>query len=325
MTAAAPLIAFASVFAGALGVPIPALAALIFVGSLMAERHEGLGAVVGVLAAAMTGAFLGDVAWFLAGRRYGTRVLGLLCRLSLSRDSCVRRTADTFARYGIKVLLVARFVPGLSVLSAPLAGASGVGLARFAAYAGTGAAVWIAAGLFLGFWLADQVSALLRSLEHIGLGLAGAAIVVIIGYAGYSWLQRIRLLRSLRTARISADELAALMAADAVPVIIDARSRLEHDEDPFVLPGALLLPEDDAALPSLAASKLRPVVIYCSCPNEISSAAIAKRLRKLGFSDVRPLAGGIGAWRAAGHDVVAIRLLDRAGIVGTPDASARLA
>jgi membrane protein DedA with SNARE-associated domain/rhodanese-related sulfurtransferase len=293
-----------------LGVPIPTLAALIFVGSLMAQRHEGLAAGVGVLVAGVAGAFLGDVAWFFAGRRYGTRVLGLLCRLSLSRDSCVRRTADVFARHGIKVLLVARFVPGLSVLSAPVAGASGVGLARFAAYAETGAAIWIAAGIFLGFSLADQVGALLLSLERFGLGVAGAAITVVTGYAAFSWFRRMQLLRRLRTARISANELAALLASGSPPVIVDARSKLEHNEDPFVLPGALLLPEK-AALPSLA-SKLRPVVIYCSCPNEISSAAIAKQLRRLGFSDVRPLTGGIAAWRAAGHGVEPLRSLDSA-------------
>jgi membrane protein DedA with SNARE-associated domain/rhodanese-related sulfurtransferase len=307
MTTIGPLIAFASVCAGSLGVPIPTFAALVFVGSLMATRHESLGMGAGVFAAAIAGALLGDIAWFLAGRRHGTRVLGLLCRLSLSRDSCVRRTADVFARRGLKVLLVARFVPGLSVLSAPVAGASGVGLAEFLAYAETGAAVWIGTGLLLGFWFADQVSALLLSLKQFGLGLAGVATAVIVGYAGFSWFRRMQLLRRLRMARISADALAALIASDAMPVIIDARSKLEQDEDPFVLPGALLHRNGEVA-PALASkSKLGPIVIYCSCPNEISSAVIAGQLRRMGFVDVRPLIGGIDAWRVAGHPVEPIR------------------
>ena len=89
-----------------------------------------------VFAAAMAGAVLGDMAWFFAGRRYGGSVLGLICRLSLSRDTCVRRTADAFSRRGVKVLLFARFLPGLSVISAPLAGISGISLVRFVALCG---------------------------------------------------------------------------------------------------------------------------------------------------------------------------------------------
>ena len=126
-----PLIGFIAVLAGSLGIPIPSLAAVIYIGSLVAKQHDGVAAAALIFAASMVGAVVGDFTWFMAGRRFGTVILGLLCRLSLSRDSCVRRTADTFARRGIKMLLVARFVPGLTVVMAPLAGISGVSVARF--------------------------------------------------------------------------------------------------------------------------------------------------------------------------------------------------
>ena len=209
---AGPFIALASVLAGSLGVPVPTFAALVFVGSLIAQRHGGVELGGMVFLAAMAGAVVGDVTWFFAGRRYGTSVLGLICRLSLSRDSCVRRTADTFARHGVKVLLLARFFPGLSVLSAPLAGASGVSLPKFISYAETGAAIWIGCALALGFFFSDQIGALILAFEHVGLGLGGAAIFLIGAYIGWSWFRRRQLLRRLRVARISADELAALMA-----------------------------------------------------------------------------------------------------------------
>jgi rhodanese-related sulfurtransferase len=41
-------------------------------------------------------------------------------------------------------------------------------------------------------------------------------------------------------------------------------------------------------------------VVYCACPNEVSAARVALKLRKAGFTKVRPLLGGIEAWRAAG-------------------------
>ncbi len=303
---AGPFIALASVLAGSLGVPVSTFAALVFVGSLLAQGHGGVELGGMVFLAAMAGAVVGDVTWFFAGRRYGTSVLRLICRLSLSRDSCVRRTADTFARHGVKVLLLARFVPGLSVLSAPLAGASGVALPKFISYAETGAAIWIGCALALGFFFSDQIGALVLAFEHIGLGLGGAAIFLIGAYIGWSWFRRRQLLRRLRVARISADELAALMAKSPAPMIVDARSKLELNEDPFAIPGALVLQGKRLEQAVADVPMFSSVVVYCSCPNEISAAAIAKRMSSLGFTDVRPLLGGLDAWREGDHPVVPI-------------------
>ena len=306
-----PLIAFASVLAGSLGVPVPSFAAIIFVGSLLATRHGSAETAAAVFAAAMAGAVLGDVVWFLAGRRYGGSVLGLICRLSLSRDSCVRRTADAFSRRGVKVLLFARFLPGLSVISAPLAGISGISLARFVAYAETGAAIWIGTGLALGLGLAEQVDAALLALKRFGLDLGGFVVVMILAYAGFCWARRWRLLRQLQVARISPNEVAALTAAGPAPVIIDARSLFEQDADPFVIPGARLFQDGHASQGAIGTPVLSTVVVYCSCPNEISAAVLAKQMRKLGFTDVRPLLGGIDAWREAGHPVSPLIRPDR--------------
>ena len=308
LTATGALIAFASVLAGSLGVPVPTFAAIIFVGSLLATRHGSVDAAGMVFAAAMAGAILGDTAWFFAGRRYGTRVLGQICRLSLSRDSCVRRTADVFERRGVKVLLFARFIPGLSVISAPLAGISGVSLPRFIAYAETGAAFWIGTGLALGLLLADQVGTVLLDLEHFGLSLGGLGVALILAYVGFAWYRRHSLLRRLRIARITSHELAELKAAGVAPFIIDARSTFEQDADPFILPGALLLQDHQPGQVVAGISILRPVIVYCSCPNEVSAAEVATQMRKLGYTDVRPLLGGITAWRDAGYPVVSLRL-----------------
>jgi len=41
----------------------------------------------------------------------------------------------------------------------------------------------------------------------------------------------------------------------------------------------------------------RDIVLYCSCPNEATAARVALLLRKRGITRVRPLLGGIDAWR----------------------------
>ena len=314
-------IAFGSVLAGSLGVPIPTFAAIIYLGSLLAERHGTVAVAAVTFAAAMAAAVLGDVAWFFAGRRYGGKVLGLICKLSLSRDTCVRNTTTAFARRGIKILLFARFVPGLSVISAPLAGIAGISLGRFVEFAETGAALWVAVGLGIGFFFAAQVNAILRAFEHFGLSVGGLALLLVAAYAAISWARRRLLLRQLRIARVSPADLAALLAGGADPIILDARSTFDRAADPFIIPGSLLLDDDAADLALPYHAEPRPVVIYCACPNEVSAAVLARRLHKLGFPDVRPLGGGLVAWRIAGHPVVPIT---PPGHPAAPCANARL-
>ena len=47
------------------------------------------------------------------------------------------------------------------------------------------------------------------------------------------------------------------------------------------------------------------LVVYCDCPNEVSAARVAKQLQRAGFTNVRPLVGGLTAWEAAGLNVEA--------------------
>jgi len=87
---------------------------------------------------------LADVIWFYLGRHYGSRVLKLICRISLERDSCVRRTQDIFTRYGMRGVIAAKFIPGLSTLAPPMAGSSGIGAARFFFSDGLGSLLYVA-------------------------------------------------------------------------------------------------------------------------------------------------------------------------------------
>src|SRR5262245_50252224 len=105
-------------------------------GGLAAAGRLSLAGAVGL---SVLGTLVADLAWYGAGRVRGAQVLGLLCRISLEPDSCVRQTENAFLRYGLRFLLFAKFVPGLGTLGPPLAGASGVGVLRFAYYGDRGA------------------------------------------------------------------------------------------------------------------------------------------------------------------------------------------
>ena len=295
-------IVWAAVLAGSLGIPVPSLAAVVLAGAWLAQDNGGLAEAGAYFAAGLAGAVIGDLVWFSAGLRYGGSVLGLLCRLSLSRDTCVSNTAALFAKRGVKVLLVARFVPGLSVVSAPLAAASGVSLRRFLAYAETGAAIWVICGLGIGYVFAGQIMGVLGMLERFGVDLIGAAVVATASYAGVRWLRRQLLLRHLRMARVGVDELAALLEAGAAPAIIDVRPLFQQQAEPVRIPGAKSIHDQDVPL----ADRDHPIIVYCSCPDEASAAIKTLQMRKFGFANVRPLKGGLAAWRAAGQPVESI-------------------
>lgn len=302
---AAPTVAFLGVFAGAIGLPVPAMPTLIVVGSTLVASRDPL-LVVATFVAALAGAFLGDVAWFLTGRHFGYRVLDGLCRVSLSPDTCVRRASGFFEKRGVKLLLISRFVPGLSLVTIPIAGAGDTRFVRFTLYDLLGASLWIAVGLSVGMLCYRQIDAVLVALREFGIGLAAVVVAVMALWIGFRYARRVLLLRQMRRSRISVDELSLLLASDPGALIVDVRTAISRRDDPFVIPGSRLFDFATADADIATLPKHSAVVIYCSCPNEVSAAKVAERLVKLGFRNVRPLTGGIGAWRAAGREVQAL-------------------
>ena len=100
--------------------------------------------------------------------------------------------------------------------------------------------------------------------------------------------------------RISVEELVALRASGSSIIVIDARPSASRVRDGMI-PGAVTF--EALAQRTSGAHHQGEAVVYCACPNEATAARIAKQLLAMGFHPVRPLAGGIHAWRAAGHAI----------------------
>ncbi len=291
---------FANVLLEQLGLPIPAVPALVVAGALSAEGEFSPLAVFGV---AFVACMMGDALWYLAGRRYGRRVMTLLCRLSLSPDSCVRQTEFRFERWGKLTLLLSKFIPGLSTVAPPLAGAMRLGWPSFLLLNGLGVVIWAGTAIAAGMAFHTEINEFIVRLEGLGTLAAGAIGVLLGGYIALKWWERRRFYRMLRIARIGVDELRALMDGDERPVVVDVRSSGNRGLDPRFIPGALAmdLAEVDRRLEQLPAD--REIIFYCTCPNEASAAQVAKKLMGLGYTKVRPLHGGLDAWIAAGYEV----------------------
>lgn len=286
-----------------IGLPVPALPTLIAAGAIAADAGLPLGALFFWCVLACLAA---DCGWYLLGQRYGLNVLKQLCRISLEPDSCVSQTQTRFERWGINSLLIAKFVPGLAIIAPPLAGAMRIGWPRFIVLSTAGSALWVGSALAAGALFKAQIAVLLIHLGQIGsiaAVIVGAALAV---YIALKWRERARFYESLRMARIDVGELYELMQAGAEPIIVDVRSPTARTLEPFWIPGALHVPLDAIATRLKDLPRDREIVLYCACPSEASAARVARVLMNHGFSKVRPLHGGLDAWRAAGYAVVGI-------------------
>ena len=277
------------------GLPVPAYPPIIVTAALAVEGDRSL---TSILFVATFAAVLADVLWYACGRRFGASMLRLMCRISLSPDSCVGATRRVYGRWGPQSLIFAKYVPGLAAVATTLAGETRIGALRFIVYDGIGAVLWAAGAVALGAVFHDAVSVVLLTLEQLGnYALLLLALAVALFIAG-KWRQRRRFLMQIRMARLSPAELDALMREQTALTILDVRSAERRTHTGWI-PGSIHV----ANIDELSLDAAGEVVVYCDCPNDASAAVVARRLKEKGFTRVRPLAGGFDAWRLEGRTV----------------------
>jgi membrane protein DedA with SNARE-associated domain/rhodanese-related sulfurtransferase len=292
------LIVGVNVFLQQLGLPIPSVPTMMVAGAVAAQGHlNGLA----TFAIAVVASLVADLLWFSAGRRYGYPVLRFLCRVSLSPDTCVRETEGIFERWGFFSVVVSKFVPGFSTVGPPIAGALKMPFGAFAVASLASAALWVGAYMGVGYVFARQIDFVLAWMaDHAALALI-AVVGALASYIGFKAFERYRLGRYVDAARITIDELRELLSGEPRPFVVDVGSRLAHQSRPHI-PGARMLDLDTIARADDFPTD-QDIILYCACPNEESARRAAQILLGKGWKRVRPLAGGLDAWIAAGHAV----------------------
>ncbi len=302
---------FAVVFAEQVGLPLPAVPVLLAAGALAgAGKMDLTGAVVLSVMACVAG----DLIWYELGRRRGRYALNLLCRISMEPDSCVRRTENFFARHGVRSLVLAKFIPGLSTLAPALAGLFRIRMQRFLLYNGLGAVLWTLAFVLPGYLLSDQIERLAGEAERLGLWLTVFIGAGIAAYLVYKFVHRQLLLRELWITRITAEGLKQMMDNNHELLVVDLRGALDHEADPYTIRGALRMTTDELEQRHHEIPRYQDVILFCACPNEVTAARMALMLRSKGITRVRPLVGGIDAWREKGFPLDALTVVE----VSTP-------
>ncbi len=166
---------FALVLAESAGLPVPGETALLTAGALTRSGHLLLPIVIAVGAAA---AILGDNLGYWIGRRGGRAVLLRDGRFASHRRRAVAKADVFFARHGAKTVFLGRWVPGVRVVAAVLAGAAAMPWRTFLFYNATGALVWASGvcGLAALFGVAGAATWMVVSFGAAAVGglIAGA-------------------------------------------------------------------------------------------------------------------------------------------------------
>ena len=285
------------------GVPVPSAPVLLAAGTMSSagKLHIAL-----VLPTVLLACALSDSMWFWLGRRYGTRIVNVLCKMSLEAASCVTRTQGSVQKRGATTMLFAKFVPGLSTMAAPLSGQAGVSYPVFLLYDMAGSLVWASAWLFGGRFFGDLITRSSRWFGMLAHYAVGLVLLMVLGVLAMRYVRRLEFLRELRGLRLEPEQLIAMME-DAerenlpTPFIVDLRHPLDVLSDPVTLPHALRIGPDELKQRQELIPRDRDIVLYCTCPSEETSAKVALELRKLGVRRVRPLRGGLQGWKDAGY------------------------
>ena len=288
-----------------IGLPLPAVPALLAVGALAAHGRSSIPLVLGAISVA---ALAIDFVWYELGRRRGARVLVRLCQLSLEADSWLRRAESTFARYGARSMLAAKFIPGLTTVMPPLAGVFAITRGRFALYDLAGVLLWAGTWLALGYFFSDAIVLIAAKASALGRMLGLVIATALAGYILVKYGRRRLFLKKLRAATVSPEALKRRLDAGDDVTIVDLRTALDVAATPYAIPGSRWLAADAIDEHEVELLRSRDVVLYCASPNDATSARVALQLKHKGITRVRPLEGGLAAWMALNLPVRTVQL-----------------
>jgi membrane protein DedA with SNARE-associated domain/rhodanese-related sulfurtransferase len=290
-----------AVFAQQFCLPVPALLLLMTAGALAArgELHMSL-----VLLASVIGCLAADGFWFWLGRRWGSGVIRLVCSFTADPNESRERSQRIFKRWGLRLLLVAKFVPGLDGVSPPLVGAEGASIRNFMAYDTAGSLLWSLAFVSFGYGFSSQVDKVMRLMSRFGLVIGLLVGVPLLCFVLWRLMQLVRMIRHLRLRRISPGMLQQKIDASPLVAIFDLLEFEAREGGTEGIPGAVRVnPTRFRKAPRFAVPDGMAIVLYCSSRNEFVSARVAKSLEERGIHDVWVLEGGLEGWRRDGRAV----------------------
>ncbi|MGA8429416.1 MAG: VTT domain-containing protein [Candidatus Sulfotelmatobacter sp.] len=257
------VLTFALLFAEAVGLPFPAAIALVAAGAAVAS-HALWGPIV--LLGAVSALLLGDCAQFWLGRYMGWGLLGFLCRVSINPETCILRSAESFYKRGKMTLVIAKFIPGVNTMAAPLAGSMKMRFWLFLRLDCCGALLYAATYLLVGYVAHDFLASIFRGFHAAGRAMEGVVIVTLVVYAVYRIVQYRKHRLDRLVPRIQVQELAARLASsDGGRVqIVDVRSHGYYDSGAARIKNSIRIEPNNLDEEIKGLPKDKDIYLYCT-------------------------------------------------------------
>jgi membrane protein DedA with SNARE-associated domain len=257
------IIVSAIVFAGSLGVPVPASLTLIGSGAAAAS---GALTVPAVFLVALTSMLLGDSLLFILGRYMGWGLLGFMCKLSMNPETCILRSAESFYKRGRTTLVIAKFIPGVSAMIPPLAGSMKMPFAQFVALDLVGISLWVLAYGGVGFLFRDFVVALTHGFQVAGHAVAIVVVAAIGAFIVYRMLlyRKHRIYRAVPRVRVN--DLAMRLQSEGSDKILlaDVRSHGYYDSGAARIQGSIRIEPNNLEEEIKRLAHDKDIYLYCT-------------------------------------------------------------
>src|SRR5215471_14698208 len=253
------LLLFLVSFTERIGIPLLVTPFVIAAGALAGGGRMNFALIVLVT---VIPCVIADGGWYWLGRKKGVAILKLICKLSLERDSCVRRTQAFTAQHPGLLLIYSKFIPGIGRVAPPMAGVAEMEPTSFWLWETVGATIWTLVFVLLGYIATAGIR--WPSLGRLLVEYVPAILLLAVaGNVLWKFIRRQMFIRSLRAVRISPEEVKSRLGNDDL-VIIDLRHFLDTLHDPRAIPGSVQIYPEDLAKRYQEIPAKKDIVLYCT-------------------------------------------------------------
>lgn len=186
------LLVFAVLVACGLGVPLPEDISLVLGGYLV---YEGAARLPLMMLVGFSGILVGDSLIFFAGRRLGPKVTqgkGLLAKVITPAKRA--RVERLFERHGQKIVMIARFMPGVRAVTYFSAGSARMPYVRFLFWDGLAALLSAPLFVWLGYYFGGELELLVHKIKEGQLVVILGLVAVVAAWLAFRYRRRTKIL-----------------------------------------------------------------------------------------------------------------------------------
>jgi membrane protein DedA with SNARE-associated domain len=173
---------FSLLVLGIVGLPVPDETLLTFTGYLVFQGHLSLPLAY---LAAFGGSACGITISYMLGRKFGLMLIHRYGRYLRIKEEHLEKAHAWFRRAGHWSLTFGYYVPGVRHFTAYAAGMSELEAPQFCLFAYSGAAIWAASFITLGYFLGERWQSVVENIHHYFLGFTIAGVVLVLAYLAW--------------------------------------------------------------------------------------------------------------------------------------------